>query len=53
MKALRVNAKMHIDIYTLINISRFSCVHKVLRVIGFILRFIYNVKAKINNKEHI
>ena len=50
---LRVNAKTHIDIYALIDISRFSCVHKVLRVIGLILRFIHNVKAKINNKEPI
>ena len=48
---LRVNAKTHIDIYTLIDISRFSCVHKVLQVIGLILRFTYNVKAKIYNKE--
>ena len=48
---LRVNAKTQIDIYSLIDISRFSCLHKVLRVIGFTLRFIYNIKAKINNKE--
>ena len=44
---LRVNAKTQIDIYSLIDISRFN----FLRGIGFTLRFIYNIKAKIYNEE--
>ena len=50
---LRVNTETQIDIYSLIDISRFSCLHKVLRVIGFALRLCYSIKAKNYNIEQM
>ena len=50
---LRVSAKTQIDIYSLMDICRFSCVHNVLRVIGFTWRLFYNIKSKNYNIEQM
>ena len=48
---LKVDTQSNCDIHALLDVSRHSNIQKLLRIIGFVLRFVNNLRAKIAGKE--
>ena len=51
ISALKVDTQTNCDIHALLDVSRHSNIQKLLRIIGFALRFVNNLRAKVAGKE--
>ena len=51
VSVLKVDTQSNCDIHVLLDVSRHSNIQKLLRIIGFVLRFVNNLRAKIAGKE--